>query len=288
MSRRARAKAALVALALALVSGSASADTDDDCIAASERAVSLRRAGSLLRAREELSSCSALACATALRTSCEKRLAELNAQVPTMVFHATDAHGADTTAVHLFIDGKAVAESLTGQAIAVDPGSHTFRFELQADGGAGVQTIEKQWVVQEGEKGRTESVSFAPPRVETPPDTGAKAPSPVADVHWSTRKKAGLVMGGVGIVGVGVGAVFGAMAISQWNGAKAKCTSSGTCGAGSAAQSDHDAAATSATVSTVSFIAGGALFAGGATLFFWPSSPDGASRGAAFGLRGSF
>lgn len=126
----------LAALLLLLAPRTSAADADDDCIAASERAVKLSRAGTLLLAREELSACSALACAEALRTSCASRLTELNTQLPTMVFRATDARGADTAAVRLFVDGKLVAESLMGQAIAVDPGSHTFRFEAaQVDAG---------------------------------------------------------------------------------------------------------------------------------------------------------
>lgn len=279
----------LAGLLLLLTPRTAAADADDDCIGASERAVKLSRAGTLLLAREELSACSALVCAEALRTSCASRLTELNAQIPTMVFRATDARGADTAAVRLFVDGKLVAESLTGQAIAVDPGSHTFRFEAaQVDAGRGAQTIEKQWLVREGEKGRALAVSFAPPDPApvpvAPPPAGVQSGEPARPGHH----KAGLVIGGVGGIGLGLGAVFGAMAISQWNGAKDRCTTTVTCAPGSPAQRDHDAAAVSATISTVSLIAGAALFAGGAAFFFWPAAPDGAPRGASFGVRAEF
>jgi hypothetical protein len=96
----------------------------------------------------------------------------------------------------------------------------------------------------------------------------------------------GLVVGGVGVAGLVVGAVAGLDASATWNNAKKECTSTATCGSGSRAQNDRDGAQSAATVATVAFAAGGAALATGAILFFTsphamesPSDPQ-AARGA--------
>jgi hypothetical protein len=261
------------------VASPARADTDDECIAASERAVGSKKSGALLQARQDLASCAAPACPEAVRTSCADRLAELNASIPTIVFDVKNARDEDTASAKIFIDGRLVADSLTGQAIEIDPGAHTLRVEL-----AGETPIERQLIVREGEKARRETISFppheaAPSPPSPPPASSSPLPPPSPEppraeenAGWSFQKKAGLAVAIVGVAGIGIGAGFGAAATSQWSNAKSECTSIDTCGPGSTAQRDHDAAQTSATISTVSFIVGGAALAGGAVLFFLPSS----------------
>ncbi len=71
-------------------------------------------------------------------------------------------------------------------------------------------------------------------------------------------------MAGVGVVGVGLGAVFGLMASSAWNQAKTACGGdTSRCTDVSKGNSLHDTTQTDATISTIGFIAGGALAATG-------------------------
>jgi serine/threonine-protein kinase len=72
-------------------------------------------------------------------------------------------------------------------------------------------------------------------------------------------KVVGLIAGGVGIVGLGLGAGFGLAALSFKS---AHCDSSGTCDPGTS-QTAYDRG----TVSTVGFVAGGVLLGLGVTLF---------------------
>jgi hypothetical protein len=78
-------------------------------------------------------------------------------------------------------------------------------------------------------------------------------------------------MGGSGVVSLVLGATFGALASSSWGSAKSACGSNlNACNDSTFGQasSDRSAAETEAWVSTVAFIAGGALAAGGGILFF--------------------
>jgi len=73
----------------------------------------------------------------------------------------------------------------------------------------------------------------------------------------------------IGIIGLGLGGAFGALASSEWSKAQKECATSASCTANenSLANGDRTNALTLATVSTIGFIAGGALLAGGVVLY---------------------
>jgi hypothetical protein len=75
-----------------------------------------------------------------------------------------------------------------------------------------------------------------------------------------------VVSGGVGVVGVALGAVFGAIASAKWSQAKSDCGAG--CAPDAPAQSEKSSASTLATLSTVGFVVGGAGLAGGVVLWF--------------------
>ncbi len=77
----------------------------------------------------------------------------------------------------------------------------------------------------------------------------------------------GLVAGGVGVAGLVVGGVFGVKTLSQVDQQKTDCASPTLCPHPAAAASDHSTGETDRTISTVGFIAGGALLVGGAIVF---------------------
>ena len=84
-----------------------------------------------------------------------------------------------------------------------------------------------------------------------------------------TQKILGLAAGGVGVAGLVVGGVFGAMTLSEKSQQQSAC-GSGTCSPAGHAQAlnDHSTGMTDSTISTIGFIAGGAFVVGGAVLFF--------------------
>jgi hypothetical protein len=89
---------------------------------------------------------------------------------------------------------------------------------------------------------------------------------------------AGLLAGGAGVVGLGVGAYFGVRAFSKQGVVDDHCHGA-LCDA-TGLDADDDAH-TSAAVSTIAFVAGAALAAGGAVLFFTAGDfPAGRAAGA--------
>jgi hypothetical protein len=273
---------------MALVCNSASAQTDvtqAECSEMNGKAQDLRRDGKLSAAREQLRKCSDPSCPAAIRDDCAKRLDEVERMQPTIVFEAKDASGKDLTAVVVSMDGVRLADSLDGTALAVDPGAHTFTFEV-----SGQSPIVQQYVLREGERARTALIvsgTPAPVRSPTPPEpsatnappainAAAAPPTPKPDFQTSAdagevQRAIGLVSVGLGAAGLLVGGVFGALSIAAHNDYERNCGSNigappAQCNlAGVSGQSD---AADKGTVST-GFIVGGAVLAGaGAVLFF--------------------
>ena len=269
-----------LALSLAAPSPALAQMTKDQCIDANTRAQHLRTDGKLAESRELLRRCSDPACPAIIRSDCTKRIDELQTVQPTIAFDVKDAAGAPVTAVKVTVDGKVLAEKLDGTALPVDPGQHDFTFEAQ-----GKPAVTRTLVVIEGVKARREIVvlgsAASTPPAAAPPAPAAplvtekdpfahEAPAVATDggAGMGTQKVLGLVAGGVGVAGVALGSVFGFMTISAKNKQVQDC--GGPCSPADHAQgaTDHSNALTDGTISTVAFVAGGALLVGGAVLFF--------------------
>ncbi|HEV3191705.1 MAG TPA: hypothetical protein VGY54_14445 [Polyangiaceae bacterium] len=214
--------ATLSAIAFALTmqasrSAQAADPTTSDCLTASDNAVALRNQHKLRAARAQQLVCGAASCPADIRVECLRRVEELNAAVPTAIFQAKDAAGNDIIAVKVTMDGDPLAERLEGTPISLDPGPHSFTFEM-----AGQAPVTKTLVIQESQKDRRETIVFglgaaAPPGIPaTPPAQPAPVlPQPAAQVGEapptssgnSTKRIVGLVIGGVGVVAAGV-AIF--------------------------------------------------------------------------------
>lgn len=125
----------------------------------------------------------------------------------------------------------------------------------------------------------------APPKPNPAVDTKtAELAEPQRD--GSTQRTLALVAGGAGVVGLAVGSIFGFVSIGHKNDAEADnhCDAANTCdGVGLAARKD---AISAGNVSTIAFVAGGVLLAGGAVLWFTApkASASRASRTARAGL----
>jgi hypothetical protein len=271
MMRSARiASAVAVAAALSVTHA---AQAQDACIAASESATTARTAGKLLDAREALSTCAASSCSDAVKSSCQRRLAEIAQAIPSIVFLVRDEAGNDVPNVKVTMDGKRLGGGTT-TAIELDPGQHSFTFEAE-----GQSATQKTYTVVEGARERGEVVTMVPAPLQgaVPSATPTASPAPPPGGGWTTTRTLGVVAGGVGIAGLGVGLVFGVLAASAWNSAQSECDGStpATCPNRAGAVSDHNTTLTDAKISTVGFIAGGALVASGVTLFILGASrPD--------------
>jgi hypothetical protein len=269
------------------------------CIEANTKGQDLRRDGKLSAAREHLRSCADSACPTLIRDDCTRRLDELERAQPTVVFETKDGAGNDVTAVKVSVDGQPVAESLNGSALSVDPGAHTFTFEV-----AGQTPAFKRLVLHEGEKGRTERVVIG---AAAPGSAAASAPTqPVAGqpakplsaesqssvpTDGSTQRTIGLVVGGVGAAALVAGSVFGVLAISAHSSYEKDCGSNIGVPAGQCNQQGVDGqsdAARKGTFSTAFFIAGGVATAAGAVLFFAAPRRNATSTQVGIGPMGAF
>lgn len=282
----------LVATAAALLAPSASAAgnapiTKDQCIDSNLKAQDLRRDDKFSAAREKLEACSDPACPAVVRDNCVQRLDELNRAQPTIVFDAKDGDGHDLVDVHVTMDGLPLTDKLDGKALRVDPGAHSFQFTV-----AGNPVVMENLVIKEGEKDRVERVvigaaptSSASAATTAPPTATASRPGGGPEdweeprgSGWTAEQKIGVGLAGAGVVGLGVGAVFGLMTTSAWSHAKDACGGDTTnCLDVPSANSYKDTATSDATISTIGFAAGGALLVGGAVLFVLGRHSDGAS-----------
>ncbi len=266
------------------------------CIAADTDGQELRRAGKLAEARDKLRLCADPACPSMVQGDCTTRLDELDRVQPTVVFQVKDASGADVSAVAVTVDGKPLVDRLDGTALPVDPGSHVFAFS--AAGAAGQPPVTRTLVLFEGEKDRREKIALGGAPGAAPATAGAAtiplgettlaggaapaAGEPAPASHGlGGRKLLGLVVAGAGVAGLAAGGVFGALTLSEKSRQQSDCASATSCNSPGQAQSDHSAGMTDGLVSTVGFIAGGALLVGGAVLFFTAPAPSAASSGAA-------
>ena len=247
----------LVSLSLFVcVPAYAAEPSTSECLAASDASLKAGNEHKLRAERQELLICAASSCPGEVRKECARRVEEVNASIPTLVFQAKDPSGADLSAVKVTMDGSVLAEQLDGSALTVDPGEHAFTFETP-----GQPTVAKQLVVHEGEKERHEAIQFGTPTgddVNHPTETAGSGGS-------KTQKIVAVVVASVGVVGLGLGGAFGMMAISKKGDAEKACPHECADSAGQQAWSD---AKKTGTISTVGFIAGGVLVATGAVLWF--------------------
>ena len=263
--RRALVLAILTMWPLAVATADTPKPTKERCIDANTRAQTLRRSADFSSAREQLKICIDSRCPRIVRDDCLARLDELERAQPTLVFDAKSPDGEDLSAVEVRVDGRPWATKLDGTALAIDPGQHTFTFD-----GAGQPPVTRQLVVREGEKGRHEAVVIGTPKApaSTPEPVLPVAPPAVpAESSSFSGRPIGVVLGGVGLTGIAVGSIFGLLTKSAVDRRNQDCPSPSTCD-DAAANSDHKQAVRDGTIADIGFIAGGALLAGGVTLFF--------------------
>lgn len=182
-------------------------------------------------------------------------------------------------------DGKSVGEGLWGTAFPVDAGEHAI--EAGAPG-------KKSWTGKVLVRPNGGTVPVEVPGLEAAP-LGATAPGESApQPFWNTQRRVGVGIGAAGLVGVVVGSIFGAKASGKNSDSLLHCRPDDLTRCDSQGVALREEAYSAATVSTIMFIVGGALAAGGTITFL--TAPSGAPKiqpvvGAGFGgltLRGSW
>jgi hypothetical protein len=256
---------ALLAASL-LVPRVARADGKAECIAAFDAGQAARTDGKLAQALARFAVCARDVCPRSLQRACVEQASQTSALVPSVVLSATDGARNDLTAVAVTVDGAPLVKALDGKAVTLDPGVHTFRFEKE-----GLPAVERQVVVKEAQQGQPVAVVLGANGTAhgTSGVPGAPGTTPAPAAPWSSVRTAGFALGVAGAAGLAVGAISGVLAVSEYSTAKGATTTS-------AFTSAKSTGSTEATVSTVGFIVGGALAAGGIGLFL--ASP---SKGAA-------
>ncbi len=202
----------LVGAMTTLHSGIVRAD-NKQCANAFVEAQKFQKAGQLTAAKEQYVLCASKDCLAAVRDECLAKLDDIEKATPTVVVAVTSADGSDLTEVTVYIDGEQVADSLDGSAISVDPGKRVFRVEIP-----GADSIEKTVVIRAGEKNRQLKLAVKPEEKPSPADPSTTEPDDVPVEISTSEGGPGVlpwIIGGVGLVAVGVGAVF-------WLGAESK------------------------------------------------------------------
>jgi hypothetical protein len=237
-----------------------------DCLTANESSLTLRNHLDLRATRAQLLVCSAASCPADIRNECIRRMAEVNVAMPTIVFDAKDAAGHNLINVTVKMDGELLAQRLEGTALSIDPGQHTFTFEVP-----GHPAIAQQFFILEGEKDRRERVTFdtigkvQPSSAPRGDSVGRVATADGVRSRLRRTSIASLVLGGVGVAGIGVGTAYALIAISRRDDAAAACPTH-ECGT-SDGVARWNRARSAGDVATVASLVGIAGLAGGVTLW---------------------
>jgi len=235
----------------------------------------------------------------------EPRLSYLTVQVPADV--------AGLSALVVTRDGVTLPRAAWGSATPTDPGTHVI--EASADGKApfrqtvdvaaekdrkvvNVALLEAAAVAPADPKAPIAAVALSPAKAAPPQGDPAPATTETAS---SSLPLVGIVVAGAGVVALGVGTAFGLRAkdLDEQSRESGDCDpATGFCVGSKGLEANHDARA-AGNVATALFIAGGALVAGGVTLYLVGSASDPSSAslsvsplvalgGFGIGARGGF
>jgi hypothetical protein len=199
--------------------------------------------------------------------------------------HLTVAASGGVPGLVIKRDDEAFDAALLGARLPVDPGEHVITAEA-----AGYVTFRTSVLVKpDGGEANVDIPPLVPEPKEAPPEVSPAPPAPPAqrpltpdtasggsDV-FGTRRTAGFVVGGVGVVALGVGAAFGVMALSSYAKADDACPAHTDCTQLTLDRGDR--AVTQAWVANISLGVGLASVAAGSYLLFvTPSKPKASAR----------
>ena len=194
----------------------------------------------------------------------EERLKEIEPKLSRLTLELSPA--ADTPGLVIKLDGAVVGRPALGVAVPVDPGTHNV--EATATG-------KKLWQTTVDIPDGPSTKSVVIPALVDAPEASAPGPAAAAGAAdaesktadaGNTQRLIAYTLGGVGIVGLGVGAAFGFSAISTNEESKNEgCEENQCTPAGAEIRRDAQAAG---NLSTIAFVAGGAFLAAGVVVYF--------------------
>lgn len=230
-------------------------------------------------AREELAS-NAPAAFVAARARARKQLA---AATPKLAHAKIVVKAPPDATVSIAVDSLPVNSANLGEERVLDPGPHLVEASapgyLKAstainlrEGGTEEVTL-KLLVDPEAARALRAAAATPPPSTSSSAGAPTETRPPAPEQQRPNRTLAYVVLG-VGVVGVGVGSVFGLTALSKKNDLSKACPNDNC---RTTEQSTLDSAKTSGTISTIAFaVGGGALILGG-VLFFTASGSSSSS-----------
>lgn len=194
----------------------------------------------------------------------KRRMAALEPRVPMLRIELAAGAPAGTIVKR---DAIAVAGKNLGADLPVDPGKHVVIVTAP-----GREERRYEVTLAEGQK---EALKVEPgaeaPSQDTPPAATVTTPTPTLTATTSAppppssgKRTAGFIVGGLGVAGLAVGGVTGALTFSKTSDVEAMCPNPDRCTNEGVAIADS--ARTLGLVSTVSFIAGAALVGAGVFL----------------------
>jgi hypothetical protein len=241
LTRASSLSAAVCAIALLAAGPARADDAKAACSRAYDETQSEWHAGKFAAARKSAASCTDVACPDFVRRDCGKWLEQIEAAQPSLVLHARRA-GHDVAEVQVDLDGLRWLERLDGRAAPIDPGQHVVRFT------SGAVTVERSYLVAEGEKNRLIEVDLVDPIRPGPRPTNGP---------W--------IVGGIGVAALVAGGVMTGVLfhLKSVNDDGCKIT---TCSPD--ARSAGETGRVLGPVTTATFVAGGLGVAGGA-VWLW-------------------
>ena len=166
-------------------------------------------------------------------------------------------------------DGKEVDAGLWGSALPVDPGAHVVE---------AVKPGKLPWTTTFQIEAKPGVVTVRVPALVDGP-LAPTVPDKIAPPFWRAQRITGAVLGGAGAVVLAVGVGFGVTTLGRNSDSLAQCLPHDPTRCYAPGVALRNDAYSSATVSTISFVAGGVLAASGLVTFF--TAPSSAAKGSA-------
>lgn len=183
----------------------------------------------------------------------------------------------DLVLTAVLVEDRQVPDAESGSPFAAEPGQRRVTFRAK-----GKKDVVQLVTIVKG--GKAQHLGVPPMQDEARASKSEAEPPPAALPATSDfgrpQRTVGLVLSGIGVVGLAVGSVFGIMTLggNECNDGKVGCSAGA-----------RDELSQKAAVSTISFVAGGALLLGGGAL--WLTAPSAKPRttvgGVARGARTS-
>lgn len=244
------------------------------CAQAYESAQESRASGQLQETRQRLAFCAQEECPSFVQKDCARWLVEVERELPSVVVTAPGIDPAAAAEVVVKIDGQIVARGLSGEPVALDPGSHELVVESP-----GQVPVMRTIMAQQGVQRRLIEIQFASlaPAPSTEVDAAPETSShlrPYAFAAW-----------GVGAVGLGVFAVVGTLGRADEDSLRQDCprlaSESGVQGPGECPRAEIDSRQADYkrefVIADIGLVTGIAGVAAGTILYVlsMPSSPEG-------------